>query len=176
MQSALCSSQSQKGMRKPKVAMLHIRSWGSSECTPLHLSPSPSDSADSRQTVGVDGRINPDHASMEGCLMVGGGDLPINRLPSPPSYPVSETAVVSGSPPTPFNGLAVMHKRVSSTGISNTLAEFISFSIRGSTQRTYKSAWRSWHDWFRSRDSDAVLFSETNLAEYLWFLFFQNAI
>lgn len=134
-------------------------------------SPTQSDSAEYRQTVGVDWRIDPDHASMERCLMVGGGHRPFDHPPSSPPYPRSETAVVSGSLPTPFNGLAIMHERVSSTGISNPLAEFISNSIRGSTQCTYEPAWQSWRDWCRSCAVDPVLSSETNLAEYLWFLF-----
>lgn len=101
----------------------------------------------------------------------GGGDRSVNRSPSPPSPCGAETAEVTGPPLPPATGLAVMRERVSCAGVSDPLADFISGSIRGSTQRTYESAWRSWRDWCRSHNVDAVHFSETHLAEYMWFFF-----
>lgn len=104
--------------------------------------------------------------------MVGGGDDPI-RLASGTSSASGAAAAAAhkGDPPFTTDGLAVMRQRISQGGVDVNVAEFISSSIRGSSQRTYNSAWKTWHAWCISINEDPLILSEAKLANYLWFLY-----
>lgn len=100
-----------------------------------------------------------------------GGDCPLHRSLSPPSPPRAPAAEVPRAPAAPVPGMQIMREWNALSGVSPKLSEFMAGLLRGSTQCTYVFVWKYWLSWCESKDLEPIHFSESSLAEYLWFLF-----
>lgn len=137
----------------------------------MRFPPPASNPSNSGQVLGVPGVADLDHSRVEGRGLVGGGDDAVDPTTSAPPSPGSPATAHEGDPPIATDGVAIMRQRISQGGANSEVAEFISGSIRESSQRTYNSAWKTWHAWCIASNEDPLFLSEPKLANYLWFLY-----